>query len=349
MAKDDGSFEGVDAPAGSQGQGDDVADAMAAIALLDGGPGDTLGTTTESEGSTDETPAGATSGAKEADGVTVEPSGVLAADGKNIIPYDVLKSTREAQATAEAQRAQADETARAATAEAEALRAELETLKKGGTTEEVTTATSDRITNLKAKADAIRDDLPAMAELLDGVIEELEDVAGVRKTLEERDAAAKATREQAQKTVEQQQAEAVRAAIDSNPTLAYWEAQKDPAALAAYDRACDEDELLRKDPAWGAKTYDDRFAEAVRRTQLVMPDAPKPPVAPNAAEIAARARKAVRDAGDFEPNSLTDLPAGAPPGSDPLENLANVDVAVLGNRARDMTDAQIEQLLARVG
>lgn len=348
MAQADDSFEGVDKPEGS-GTGDDVADAMAAIKALDSD--ELLGTTTEAEGKTDDTPAGATSGAKAEDGVTVEPSGVVAADGKNIIPYEVLKSTRERADTEAQGRQAAEEAARSAQEQLTAAQTELEQLRAGkdpaGAGEGAERAgSSERIAELKTKADAVREELPAMAEVIDTLVEELEGVAALKAKLEERDTAATSKRQQDEQTAQQQAAQAIRGAIDSNPTLAYWETHKDPTA---YNRACDEDEMLRKDPAWAAKPIQDRFAEAVRRTELVIADAPKPPVQLSAAQIEARARKAVQDTPDFVPESLTDLPAGAPPGADPLESLANADVATLGNRVSQMSNAEIERLMARLG
>lgn len=357
MAERDEGFEGVDKPVVA-GTGDDVALALAAIDAL-GKDDPPTGTdvpeseqsTAAPEGRTDDTPKTAPSGGKDAVSDTVEPQGVLAADGKNIIPYDVLRTTRERADTEAQARAAAEAAAQSAKDQLAATQAELEQLRAGNAAPgadkgAARAGSSERIAQLKAQADAVRDELPAMAGALDGLVEELEAVAALRTTLEEREASDKTQRERGEQDAAAQAQAAVRTAIDSNPTLAFWESHQDPAA---YNRAVDFDEVLRKDPAWAGKSMGERFTKAVELTLAVMPGAPKPPVTPTAAEIQVRAEKAVRDAGDFTPNTLSDLPAGASPGADPLENIANSDVIQLGRRMDQMSPAQVEELLSRIG
>jgi hypothetical protein len=71
---------------------------------------------------------------------------------------------------------------------------------------------------------------------------------------------------------------AVAQAVEATPLLAYWE--KNDAA--AYDRAVDFDEVLRKDPAWAGRPLTERFARAVELTLAMMPNAAQPPAAPSA-------------------------------------------------------------------
>lgn len=338
-------FEGID--------GLSTEDIVAASAIANG-----LTSTNEPErnqGDTDKDKAAPPGGTGEGgETVETEPSGVLAADGKSVIPYDVLKNARGTAAKAEEAQRAAEETARAAQEQLEAAKAELEQLKAGTqpgaeTAPEADAAAGERIARLREQADAMREELPTMASMMDGFIGELEqaqtDAREARKAIETRDAADKTARETAERTTEQQEAEKVRAAIDSNPTLAYWEAHKD---ATAFNRASSEDELLRREPAWANKPYGERFAEAVRRTLLVIPDAPKPPETPTQEVMEARARKALETAGDVELHSLSDLPTGRVPGPDVLENLAGVDTAVLGSRFERMTNDQIEAELSRV-
>lgn len=351
------AFEGLDT-AVTGADVDEEAAAMAAIAAAESGTTvDTTSTTTAPAGNTGDTPAAAAPGSDGKDGVTVEPSGVLAADGKNIIPYDVLKNTREQAASETQARQQAEDTARQAQEQLAAANVELEQLRKGKVADDTSAADADaaageRIAALQAKADAVRDELPAMAEFWDSVIAELKDAriesAQLRKTIEDREAGDKDARERVQRDEQAKAAQTVQQAIDSNPTLAFWQAGKDEAAFTAYNTACDFDEKLRTNPEWKDKPMGERFAKAVELTQLTLPSAPKLAVTPSAAEIAARAAKAVKEAGEFEPSSLSDLPGGAIPGADALENLAGVDIIALGNRVEKMSQAQIDELLNRL-
>jgi hypothetical protein len=71
-------------------------------------------------------------------------------------------------------------------------------------------------------------------------------------------------------TVEEQVAQAK----NSNPYLVHWEAH-DPSA---WEEALRQDEVLRANPKWAAKSYDVRFIEVVRRVRAIMPQASSPEV-----------------------------------------------------------------------
>jgi hypothetical protein len=58
----------------------------------------------------------------------------------------------------------------------------------------------------------------------------------------------------------------------NNSHLVHWE-NNDPNA---WDEALRQDEVLRSDPKWLAKTYPERFAEVVRRVRAIMPEASEP-------------------------------------------------------------------------
>ena len=258
--------------------------------------------------------------------------GVLAADGKHILPYGVLKGTREAQAQAEGRAREAEETAKT-------LREENERLKAGGAVDAGKAAdTADRIATLREQADAIRETLPAMAEMFDTLIEEIETTRGKLVAHDTR-----AQEEQAAAVGEVKTR--VRTAIDSNPTLALWEAE----SPEAFNKAVDFDEVLKADPRWKGKSFEDRFAHAVKLTLVDMPDAPLPKNAPTNKEVKERADKVLRDAGDVTVTSLSDLPGGASPGGNPLENIEAIPAAALANQMAKMSDAQLQDFIAKHG
>ena len=135
----------------------------------------------------------------------------------------------------------------------------------------------------------------------------------------------------------------VRAAVDANPTLLHWE-HNDPDRWAA---AIEADTKLQASPAHRGLTLEQRLAKAVEIVDAFYgPDtaAPRAQAKPQekpAKRAAAEAKSA--------PRTLSDIPGGAVPPSDPVEEFAQMSADRLGAQMANMTPDQITALLARLG
>jgi gas vesicle protein len=261
----------------------------------------------------------------------VPPAGVLSADGKHIIPYPVLKGARE---EADRVRQLNEELA----AQVESLKAQL--AQKPGDTVDV-----DLDTDGQDKTDALNERLKQLAE-------DFPEFGEVAKTLTSRITALqgevnafKNERQAEQHDVARRNQLTVREAIDNNPDLVLWEAE----APKAWDRAVKIDVELRQDPEWVGKPIQERFNEVVRLTRAYLPDAPKP-IASAAketrSEIDQRVSQALKEAGDFVPESLTHIPGGHAPASNDgrLDNVIDMEAAF-----ERMTPEQQDAYLAKFG
>ena len=272
---------------------------------------------------------------------------ILAADGVHTLPFKAIQDERD----------RADRAARAeqeATQRAADLQTQLEALQKkaaaGGQTDDEVAATDDALAEIKGQVDAIRGDLPAMAGVFDklvGTVEALQ--AKVSRTEQAENERATAT-EQHVAEARTETAKLVRAAIDKNPHLSLWETEDGKA----FDKAVEFDEMLKADPNWKGKSFDDRFAHAVKLTLVDLPEAKQPTKALTPEQVKERAEKIVADAGRKAGSgeaidSISDLPGGASPGSDALENVEAMPAASLANRMDKMSPAQLENFMSRFG
>ncbi len=138
----------------------------------------------------------------------------------------------------------------------------------------------------------------------------------------------------------------VRAAVDANPVLLYWE-HHDPDRWQA---AVEADQRLQFSPAHRGLTLEERLAKAVEVVDAFY--GPDDAVARLRQETAARpvARRQVeRQVGAGRPRTLSDIPGGAVPGTDPLEEFTSLSAEQLGARMAGMNPDQIDALLARLG
>jgi hypothetical protein len=267
-------------------------------------------------------PAKAAEAAKPAEpAAEVKPDGILAKDGKNVIPYSQLETARQRAATAEAlARAQAEELA-ALKAQKPAPAAEPEFL------------TADELAALEA-------DSPTLAKQLrtqQAAIQSLrETVATVTQSVQSRVAA--------------EEAEAksdIQTAIDGNAVLASWQTSEDQSLWAEATRF---DKLLRESPKYANVPYAERFAKVVELTQNAMGlEVPKPAEAeqPTQEQIKAAALdKLKKVAAKSTPTTLSQIPGGAPPAVDELAKVEGMSPTALGNQFLNMTKDQMEAYLS---
>lgn len=259
---------------------------------------------------------------------TESAQGIATRDGKNIIPYEVLENERRARQT---------------------LQAELdEALGKANEADK-----ANRLNEILARQleengidpDGLPEDFKLTDELKEQLIDDLGAAGKVLIALAEKQEAAQA------EPVPKQGADIagddpVQTAIDSNPTLKQWQ-----SAYAAgedrdrFDTAVSIDERLRHDPAWANKSLDERFEEAVRRTQVVFGEV---------TESTSHNRDTADPIKDAEaefkpPTSLSDLGAGATTTEkSQLEQLADMDVSDISDAMSGMNSSQIDALLSQI-
>lgn len=270
----------------------------------------------------------ATSGAVPGKGNDDQAQGILAADGKHIIPIDVLRNARAAEA-------QARQTAANAMAELEALKARLAAGADGDGDEiEVDIETSDAIDEQLA---TLAEDYPELGNFAKALTAQLKET---RKLVQDlvADKQATAATEQTQRQL------TIREAIDSNPTLLLWE--NDTEDREAWSRAVQYDKLLRERPDWADKPVQERFAQVVKLVQVDYPTAKKPAgTSPKTgADLTAKAREALANAGDLEIESLSQIPSGASPTETELGDLSATQIESMMS---NMSQKQIDALLLR--
>lgn len=238
---------------------------------------------------------------------------IASKDGKHTIPYDVLKSERERRKAAEQAMQE--------------LQARIEAMQQTGKPQEV------------AEGEASTDDLDSMAEDFPAVAKLL---AHTRKLEQQLQTVAQRMEQEDRQRQEATMAE-VRQAVDANPTLLHWE-HNDPDRWAA---AIEADTKLQASPAHRGLTLEQRLAKAVEIVDAFYgPDtaAPRAQAKPQekpAKRVAAEAKSA--------PRTLSDIPGGAVPASDPMEEFAQMSADRLGSQMQNMTPDQITALLARLG
>ena len=299
--------------------------------------------------------ATADAAAKAKAGDDAQKGAVATKDGTGTIPYEVLQGARQ---RGEAEKIRADEAeqrerdanTRAAAAEKtaqvlEARAAELDAAAKAGKPASGKSTDTDEI---REQINAMREDLPAMAGILEKLLARVDSSEAKAARLEAKD-----------KVNDDAEAEVVRdevqVQIDSNPSLALWQ-EKHPKV---FDRACAIDDRLKEDPVWGSKPITDRFAKVVRDVLEEMPDAPKPEAqAPGKKDVAdpaagkdvqAKIEAALARASKKAPVTLSDMRGGEAPGPDELADIEAISVDELAVAMAKMPASQLEAFLGRYG
>lgn len=249
--------------------------------------------------------------------------------GKPVIPYAVLATERERRHAAE----QAVESLRK---ELDALSAKVE---QPGTqaNEPESEATHDLLS--EEKLAAMADEFPEIGNVLKALS---------AKTRALDDQLAKVS-EFENARVEQEQKrlmDEVQEAIDSNPTLRYWQAENPQM----WGEAVRLDEMIKANPANQSQTLSERFEKVVVAIEALygkadLPDAYKPEKAPDTSieQVAAKAKAAVEKVGTFKPKTLSDMPGGTTPPTTERERIETMSPHEL-QRLMDSMDA--DQLAA---
>ena len=283
------------------------------------GEADPDGKTVETEGKTPEDPKEPEKEATDTQGE--KPAGVLAKDGKNMIPFSVLEKTRE-------RAAQLEEQLRAQTEEIERLKA------GKASTEEVELFSEEEL-------EAMESDDPLIAKMAKAVLDAKKTIGALNAKLQEREQAA----------VEEESARrrnAVQEAIDANPDLAVWQqADEGTPDMERWEFAVKQDAILKDLPRWQGKPLAERYQEVVRLVKEGFGDqvqstdrksdgGGKPP--PNKQPAAKL---------DEGPTSLSELPGGRAPEGSEL-NVDAIPAIDLAEKVMGMSDAKLQALLQKV-
>lgn len=256
-----------------------------------------------------------------------KPEGILAKDGKNLIPYSQLESARTRATQAEA-------LVKEQAAELERLKAE----KKPDAVTDVAMLTDE---DLKA----LEEDSPTLAKTLRAQQSLIQKLTDTVQAVTERQNEQVATEETLVKTE-------IQTAIDANPTLAAWQTSEDQAM---WNQASVFDKALRESPKYANVPFADRFAKVVELTQsaLGLEAEAKPAVVEEKAAAlkpeevrAAAAAKLAEKTKTAKPVSLSQIPGGAPPAVDEKEKVEQMSSVSLGQQFMGMTREQLDTYLA---
>lgn len=338
---------------------DDTNDPIALMSMFEGAESGAL----KLDGKTDDTPTGEQpaakaesstaasddkskdepkDGPKEGQKPEVKSDGVLARDGKNVIPMFVLDEARTKRAAAEARVAELQE-------QVNALQAEKAAAAAAGTKPN-TDKLAEQPELSEEELATIAEEFPAIAKLIKGFQVQVtalkEELRPVKETTD-------AVVERAQRS----SAEQVQDAIDGIPQLAYLQ----QTGGDAWETALDHDRRLRGKPEWKDKSYSERFAHVLKLVEvehgpIVVPVATTgadkksaPNKEPDAAALAkAAAEKLASEAAARPPNSLSALKSGDAPAVDEMSALTNgsvLDIAArMGAMTPDALDAYLKNL-----
>ena len=261
---------------------------------------------------------------------------VLNKSGKGTIPYEKLKELRVQNAELRAQLQSLQTT-----------QAELKSLRE----QQAKATTPERRTELQKqlveRINTLKEDFPDIGSSLDSVNEIItdlareiaEDKAMLKKKAEQEEAEKKRIEEEQKRTIEEQ----VQEAKEANPDLVHWEVH-DPDA---WEEALLQDELLRHIPKWSKKSYDERFAEVVKRVRAIMPEASAPKKEPEPEEVKTKAKAKITAAPARKPTTLSDIQGGANPASE-AEQLQNLSPFELAQKLMRMPDQKAAAMRAEL-
>lgn len=255
---------------------------------------------------------------------------VKSRDGKHEIPYTVLQSERE-------RAIRAERTAQELTEKLTLL----QQAKESG--ESVKTTSLEDIVDPDMLSD-LREESPGVADVLDKLI-------GKINALETEQAKSAPIVENNQREADIQRQLTVEEAIAAVPKLSHVRTE-DPAA---YNQIAELDTALRAQPKWQDKPMQERFEAAVRMYEAANGAIELPGVKPAAKpddgatteqKVAAAVSKA--NAAAAGPNTLSDIPGGAPAASNDQDAFGEMSSTALTERFMNMSPEQIEAELARL-
>lgn len=253
-----------------------------------------------------------------------KPDGILAKDGKNVIPYSQLESARARATAAETlAKEQADEIAR--------LRAD----KAKPAADDVQTLSDEELTALEADSPTLAKTLRSQQAAIARLDAQVREVTAVSQTQ-------LATQEAAVKSD-------IQSAIDANPLLAEWQTAEDQTM---WTEAARFDKALRESPRYANATFAERFAKVVELTQAATGTTPEKP-APVTETLPTLTTEQIKAAAAAKlktkaqvPVSLSQIPGGAPPAVDERQKVEEMSSVALGQQFLSMSKEQMDAYLS---
>lgn len=302
-------------------------------------------TTIENPSSQDETPKaeGEENGAAtdpdkstETASEAAKPEGVTEEKQERTVPLAALSAERERNRREREARENAERQAADLSAQLEAARKAQEEGKDVSTQQ---SAIAEQIA-------ALREEFPAAVPLFESL------TAEIQALKVNRDAETSRRAEESQRQAEELAMQEAQALIDANPKLLYWQTEKPEL----FEAAIEADDRLSGLPQFATMKAEERFAKAVSVVETIygateVPDGylPKKSTQPQQTQeqTRARAEKAVQDAGEFTPRSLSDLPGGMPPPSSELDSIERIPAHQLGSMFLNMSREKQDEYLAK--
>lgn len=251
--------------------------------------------------------------------------GVLARDGKNIIPFSVLDATRTNLSQAEQRAKDAEQAKLDAEAKLTAMQDKL-LLLQSGVESNAEVLNEDELTELEKE-------MPLLGKT---IREQQAQIAQLQDKLKNQHVTT-------QKTQAELQAQAIQSAIDANPKLSLLQSQGNDG----YEAAKRIDRVLRDDPKFANLSLSERFDKVI---ELYEESYGSIKIASkNDVDLKKATEKALADAPKKEvPKSMSDIPGGTPPAVDELAAIENKSGVELEQMFSKMSPKQIEDYLNRL-
>lgn len=265
-----------------------------------------------------------------------DPQGVATKDGKNIIPYDVLKNERDRARRAEQMAKEMQDRV-----------AQLEAMVKQQVNQGANNGESARTNLPTAENELSPEDLEALKEDFPTVYKAVQASMAAAKALEAKLQPVEQAVQQEQTERAQSAQEAVQEAIDSVPKLAHIQATN----AEAFDLARQFDETLRNQAAWQGKALSDRFAKVVEMVEAALGPIDLPGQTPNTSQPSAEELRAAAKAKADQmvkanrsnvPTSLSEAPAGQHAAQDEREEAENLTALQLAEKFSSMSPDQMD-------
>ncbi len=270
--------------------------------------------------------------------ITAQPGervdGVLARDGKHVLPYTVLEDSRNTIQTQAQRIRELEESNRTLAARGDAAaQAQQPIIADARSKSELGVLTDEELANLKSELpEHIYNAFAKQNETLSAIVNERQAVIANR---------------------EQQEALQVQAAIDGNVTLAKWQnayvANTDPHTFA---RAVSIDNAIKDLPQYAKMSLVERYADVVAMVEgKPLPSTLPRAAAPGTPTLTARAdailERARAKADQPQPFSHSDVPGGTPAAQSDAQLLDSMSTMDVEKLFAGKTDAQINALLAK--
>ncbi len=275
---------------------------------------------------------------------TEEPAGVATKDGKHVIPYSVLTSTRDRATRAEQL---VKEMTDRVTALEQSIQAAANGAKPGATARAADAIAADAPAMSDADLEALKEDFPT-------VYKALKAQQAYTASLEQRVQEQAGFRQEVEASTQRSVEETVQDAIDANPKIAFIQSS-DPEA---FKLASQFDDTLKESPAWKDKPMSERFAKVIEMVEAATGEIKLPGVQtkPNeqptatAADLKAAAQAAAAAATTATrtnvPTSLSEFPVGDPPAQSEAQALASMSQQQLAEKLGRMTPDQMDAYFA---